>query len=244
MKRSGFFLIFLIIVVAGIVETTWASWVPLSGDPFPLSSLPGNSLVVGDKEFSEFDFFGFAFGGAVTPTAETILIQGGQDDVTGDYGLRFVVLGFAAASNQIANGVLNFKVSVLDGYDEYYIKDVGMFLSGVSANGSGVVNVGETVVEEPFKVPVLASLSCSKQAEDGGINLYDHAEFAPAKEIWIFSKDISVSGGTNGTAHLSEFYQFYSQIPEPATIVLLCMGGLIARVRRRQRFEQQGRLFK
>ena len=58
----------------------------------------------------------------------------------------------------------------------------------------------------------------------------DYAEFAPVKEIWIFSKDISIIGGTSGSVHLSGLFQFYSQIiPEPATLLLLGLGGLIIR---------------
>jgi hypothetical protein len=176
--------------------------------------------------FSEIYVFGSATGGAIKPDANSISVQGGYDNVTGDYGLWFL-LSCNAFSGQTVNATLNFKISVLPGYDNYFIKDVEMYITGASATGSGGVNIGETVWDAPFPGGnVIASLSCSKDANDGGAYLVDYDEFAPVKEIWIFSKDISITGGTDGSAHLSGFCQFYSQVPEPATIGLLCLGGL------------------
>ena len=203
-----------------------AAWVPLTGNPVPISSLPDGSLIFGDKMLSEVYVFGSGTGGAIAPDANSMFVQGGQDSITGNYGLWFL-LSWNAFSGQTINATLNFKISILPGYDNYFIKDVGMDITGSSATGTGGVNVGETVWDAPFPGGnVIASLSCSKQANDGGAYLVDYAEFAPLKEIWIFSKDISITGGTNGSAHLSGLFQFYSQVPEPATIVLLGTAGL------------------
>jgi hypothetical protein len=186
-------------------------------------------LVFGDKELSEFDIFGIGTEGAIAPDANSVFVQGGWDDTTGDYGLKFN-LSWSAISNQTVNATLSFKVSILPGYDEY-IKDVWLDITGVSANGTGGVHLGEIVRDTGGNV--IASLSCSKQDDDGGAYLVDSAEFAPLKEIWIYSKDISITGGTSGAAHISEFYQYYSQIPEPATITLLGLAGAIVLRRRR-----------
>ena len=212
-----------------------AAWVPLT-DSVPLSSLEGGSLIFGDKELSEIELFGFGTGGAIDPDADSVFVQGGRNSVTGDYGLKFNS-SWSAISNQIVNTTLSFKVSILPGFDEYFISDVWLILTGASANGTGGVYMGETVWDAPFFNPegnIIASLSCSKQDGDSGAYLVDYDDFAPLKEIWIQSKDISVTGGTDGTAHLSEFYQFYSQIPEPATLVLLGVGGLWIVTRRKR----------
>lgn len=212
-----------------------AAWVPLT-DSVPLSSLEGGSLIFGDKELSEINLFGFGTGGAIDPDTDSVFVQGGQNSVTGDYGLKFN-FSWSAISNQIVNTTLSFKVSILPGFDEYFISDVWLILTGASATGTGGVHVGETVWDAPFFDPegnIIASLSCSKQDGDSGAYLVDYDDFAPLKEIWIQSKDISVTGGTDGTAHLSEFYQFYSQIPEPATLVLLGVGGLWIVTRRKR----------
>ena len=232
MKRFRVLMSFVIsIVLAGAAS---GQWIPLT-DSVTLSSLAGESLVFGDKEISEFHLFGDSSGGAINPNPDNMFVQGGQDDVSGDYGLKFN-FSWNAASNQTINATLNFKVSILPlpEYDDYYITDVGMYITGASATDTGVVNIGEIAWDDFPGGSVVASLSCSKQAGDGGDFLVDHAEFAPLKEIWIQSKDVSITGGTGagGSAHLSEFFQFYSQIPEPATFVLLGIGGLLALTRK------------
>jgi len=226
MKNSKIILSCLISVVLATAAS--AAWVPLTGDPVSISSLPGGSLVFGDKELSEIELFSIGTGGAIAPDANSVFVQGGRDDATGNYGLRFL-FSWNAGSNQTSNATLNFKVSILPGYDDYFIDDVTLAITGVSTNGTGVVSIGEEVWDVPFYTPgsfPIASLSCSKWKGSPLAYLVDHAEFAPVKKIWIYSKDISITGGTNGLAHLSEFFQFYSQIPEPATIVLLGTAGI------------------
>lgn len=225
MKNSKIILSCLISIMFAAAAS--AAWVPLT-NMVTLSSLQGESLIFGDKEISEFDMFGFSDGGALDPNPDKMFVQGGKNSITGDYGLKFN-LSWSAISSQTVNATLSFKVSVLPGYD-HYIKDVEMVITGSSVTGTGGVSIGETVWDAaPFSGGnVIASLSCSKQYGDGGVYLVDHAEFAPVKEIWIWSKEISVTGGTSGSglAHLGEFYQFYSQVPEPATICLLGLGTL------------------
>jgi len=229
MTKSLIFLTCLITIIVGSAAS--AAWVPLTGNPVPLSSLPEGLLIVGDKLFAEFELSGSATGGAIAPDMDSVYVQGGQDDVAGDYGLRFL-LALNAASGQTANANLSFKVSILPDYQRYFIEDVWMLVTGVSATDTGVVNLSEIVLDAPLG-ELLASLSCSMQ--ESGAVLEDYAEFDPVKEIWV-RKDLSVSGGTGlyGGAHLSEFFQFYSQIPEPATIVLLGLGTLALLPRRRK----------
>ena len=220
MKSSKLILSCLISIMLATAAS--AAWVPLT-DKVPLSSLPGGSLVVGDKEFSGFNLDVIIVdGGALDPDLMTV--QGVQDVTTGDYGLRFNDFSWSVGSNQTITVDLSFKVSILPGYDEYYIKDVWLYLTGAGATGTGVVSAGENVWDAFPGGTAVASLSVSKQDGDNGANLSDYAEFAPLKEIWIQTKHISVTGGTSGSAHFSEFFQFYSQIPEPATLVLLGAG--------------------
>ena len=214
-----------------------ADFIPLTGDPIALDIIQGQEpFTVGDKCFTDFEVFGSASGGAVVLSASDLYIQGGQDTGTGDYGLRFIT-SMNAGQNQTVNINLSFMVSIC-GVDSppYFIKDVSMLLPGASANGSGIVNASESVFDGP--VPggsLLAGLSVSKQFGDGGVNIFDHAEFTPVTSIWV-RKDISLTGGADegGAAHLSEFFQFYSQVPEPVSLLTLTMGGVALMLKRRR----------
>lgn len=225
MKGSRVLLSCLISIVLATAAS--AAWIPFT-DEIPLSALEGSSLIFGDKEVSEFSLSGVAEGGALPPNPDTMTVQGGQNSVTKDYGLKFN-FSWNAGPNQTVNATLNFKVSIRPGFDEY-IKDVWLDITGASALGSGVVNVGEEVWDVPFYTPgsvPIALLSCSVWEDSPLDYLVDYNDFTtPVKEIWVHSKDVSITGGTNGSAHLSEFYQFYSQVPEPATLVLLGPAGI------------------
>jgi hypothetical protein len=222
------------LVIALFATTASAAWEPIT-DKIPLPSLPGGSLVVGDKEFSGFNLDIITVdGGATIPDPNTMTVQGVRDVGTGDYGLRFNGYSWSVSSGQIITVDLSFKVSILDEpeYDDYFIKDIWLYLTGVGATGTGVVSAGENVWTDFPGGTQIASLTCSCDANN--VKLSAYAEFAPLKEIYIQTKHISVSGGTNGTAHFSEFFQFYSQVPEPATITLLGLAGAIVLRRRRR----------
>ena len=237
MKSSRVILSCLISIMLATAAS--AAWEPVA-DPVPLSSLEGATLIVGDKEFSGFDLNVIIVdGGAFLPDPYTMTVLGVRDVDTGDYGLRFNNISWHVGSGQIISVTLSFKASIrpLPIYDAYYFKDVRLSLTGAGATGTGVVSVSENVWDafpgDPGDNPI-ASLSCSRQEGDNGANLSDYAEFAPLKEIWIQSKSISVTGGTDGSAHFNEFFQFYSQIPEPTTLVLLGTAGVWILTRRKR----------
>lgn len=237
MKNSKIILSCLISII--FTTSASAAWVPLTGEPNSLSSLPRGVFIFGDKKLSEMELFGSGTGGAIAPNTDSVFVQGGWDDATGNYGLRFLLSGSGnAGSGQTVNVNLSFKISILPAYENYSIDDVDLILSGASATGNGVVSVAETVWDAfpGSGGDVIASLSCSKQYGDKGAYLVDSGSFTPLEQIYIRSKDISLSGGTNGTAHISEFFQFYSQVPEPATLVLLGTAGIWIFTRKKQQF--------
>jgi hypothetical protein len=232
MKSSRTILSCLISIM--LAASASAGWEPLT-DKIPLSSLPGSSLPVGDKEFSEFHVdIVTVSGGAFLPDPNTMTVQGVRDVATGDYGLRFNGFSWSAGSNQIITVDLSFKVSIQPGYDDYFIKDVWLYLTGAGAGGTGVVTAGENVWDHFPGGTEIASLYSWCDANNA--NLSDYAAFAPLKEIYIQTKHISVTGGTNGSAHFSEFFQFYSQVPEPATLVLLGTASIWIFTRKKQQF--------
>jgi hypothetical protein len=218
-----------------LVSSAHATWIPLT-DAYSINSIPTVGLVVDDILFSEFDVTGLAYGGMLEPTSDSILIQGGQDNDTGNLGIRFL-LNWETGSNQLINAAINFKVSAA--YDHCCIENATLMLKATDITGTGLVGATESIYDADFLGNCLASLATSSQADDLGAFLTDSSDFSvngipsPAKEIWIRT-GITIQGGTNGTASLYEVSMLYGHIPEPATVLLLGFGSVaFLRIRRR-----------
>ncbi len=191
-----------------------------------------DGLKVGDKLFSNFLADTTKTQGAVAPGLGEIAIRG--IEVNGDFGLIFSGL-WQAASGQVADTAITFKVTAGDGY---LIKDNGLKLLGYGATNGGSVSVAEVVYSgEPSSSPAIAHkfVNYTNDGTNWYGNLEDHQEFTPMQEIWVV-KDVGASGGTDpeGFSQISQFQQTFSQIPEPATMGLLAIGGLTLLSRRRR----------
>jgi hypothetical protein len=233
-------LVFSIISISILLaSSSQAAWVPLTGDFVSVSSIPTGGLQVGDKLFSGFEVTGIASGGPPTPSDVLVLVQGGQNDATGDYGLRFR-LAWNAGSDDLINAGINFKVSILPGYDPYFITDATLWLATASAAGTGLVQATENIYDADFMGNCVGSLGASSEADDYGVFLMDNSLLcgsggvpAEMKDIWVRA-GVTVQGGSNGSAGLHEVFMLYSQVPEPATILMLGLGSLaLLRIRKR-----------
>jgi hypothetical protein len=232
-------LVFSIISISILLASSaQAAWVPLTGDFISISSIPTGGLVVGDKLFSGFEVTGIASGGPPTPSDVTVLVQGGQNDATGDYGLR-LRLAWNAGADQLINAGINYKVSILPGYDPYFITDATLWLATCSAAGTGLVQASENIYDADFMGNSLLALAASAEDNDYGAFLMDsgdlclHSNMVQMKDIWVRT-GVTVQGGANGSAGLHEVFMLYSQVPEPATIMMLALGSL-ALLRSRKR---------
>lgn len=234
-KKSSLVLLSISIIIL-IASSAQATWIPLTGDMIPVSSVPAGGLVVGDKLFSGFEVVGIS-NGVPAPTSSTVLVQGGLNDATGDYGLKFA-LAWSAGIEQLIKANINFKVDILPGYDPWFIEDATLWMSTASANGTGLVQATENIFDSDFIGNCLTSMAVSSQENDYGAYLLDMSDFMldgepiAVKEIWVRT-GITVQGGAAGAAGLHEIFMLYSQIPEPTTIVLLGLGAL-ALIRKRK----------
>jgi len=221
--QKSLILLTAILLSNSIFNTAFAAWSPLTGDLIPISSIPDGGLVVGNKLFTDFSVSGFAYGGPLTPSSSTILIQGGQNEATGDYGIRLRLV-YNAGSYQFINAGINFKVSILAGYERFFIEEAALWLSTASAAGTGLVQATENIYDADFMGNSLTALSTSVQEDDYGVFLTDSSNFKlqgnliQKKELWVRT-GITIQGGTNGSAGLHEVFLLYSQMPKPPTIL-------------------------
>lgn len=221
------------IVLAILATSVPAGFVPLTG-LVPLAEAR-ERFVVGDKLFGNFQLDpGIAVGTAYSPNYESLKVQGGYDQATGDIGLRFVT-ALVAGSNSIADLNFSYRVETIPPPGDtprHMIKDVRFIMTGVTALNGGLMTASETVLKNDWTV--LANLGLTLQGNNTPPLLRDGQEFQPVPGVWVHN-DILVMGGGNpaGIAHVSEFYQFFSQVPEPVSLSMLLLGGL-ALVRRRK----------
>ena len=199
----------------------------------PISDLPGGVLVVGDKEFSEFNVSAIVEGGPPEPSAATVKVEGIQ--IGDEYGLYFQI-AMSAASDQLISAKINFKITTSD---PWVIESAKLWVPGAGATGDGLVTISENIFDaQYFGNQLTDELNCS--IEDGSTIILREEVLdwvgSPLDEVWVYT-GIIVRGGYDpgvGTANITEVYMLYTQVPEPTTILLLGLGALALVRKRRQ----------
>jgi hypothetical protein len=206
-------------------------------------------IQVGDKIFTFYNdsVSTAATIGTVAPNAAEIRVAGVSvpgDGLGNDLGLRFNG-GWSAGGAQIADSTILFQVEVAEpersGGIVIHDNSLWMGAYGVSDDGTGLVAISENVYAfNPRTLPPPLNPSIADKfvyyRNENDKMIYDHQVFGTEEDpvglpsIWVL-KDVVVNGGSlqTGAAHISEFYQTFSQIyfvPEPATLSLLVLGGL------------------
>jgi len=189
-------------------------------------------IIIGDKFF---DYFGVVTTNSIdafAPDADTIKITAVY--ISGDYGFK-VNGGWSAPAGQTSDSTINFRANILDEYvaHGYAFKDSKLWISafGLSNNtNAGAVSVSENIYPTPLKQGAIANEFAYYISETNQQTL-DSATFAPITQIWVVKDVIAYGGiGTVGAVHLSEFYQTFSQVPEPGMLALLSFGGMAVAV--------------
>jgi hypothetical protein len=191
-----------------------------------IASITGSGILAGDKLFSNFSVSSV---GTNCPGAGDIYITPAQ--INGDYGVIFQS-AWQADVGEYIDTLLTFKVTVLEGHA---IDKIDMKLTGLSASNGGTISITENIwPDDPsIATDTIGDISVFfNSGATGTKRLFQETTLtAPDMELWVV-KDIALAGRT-GDAAMSQFYQSFHQVPEPATLGILCLGGLLM-ARRRQ----------
>jgi len=195
--------------------------------------MDAGGVKIGDKTFTEWRVTSTTQGNGLAPQAGAISVTAVQ--IGGEYGMRFNG-PWSAATGDLADTTIGFRVTA---DDPWLISDNTLAVTAFGADKGGMASISENVFSadptKTFSTPVANKYVY--YINDANFKAVDHKVFVQAlKDVWVV-KDVVVNGSSaaGASAHVSEFYQTFSQVPEPATLSLLIAGAVVLVARRRHK---------
>jgi hypothetical protein len=217
-KRFFGWLVAAVAVTAPWMGSANAAIVPLS------DLLNGQTIQSGDKMFSDFTYTKTGD----MPSPENVNVETIQA-ANGDFGLRFQGGFVDQAGGDSSDALVTFNVSVANA--GWLINGVTLSANPAVFNGAGLASVTET-----FVPTIIDDKLVVYDFGNGDDLLLDEITFAGGYAMLPVQKDVILHANDpsgTGAVTMSYFDQTFSQVPEPAGLVLVIAGLLcLGRIRR------------
>jgi hypothetical protein len=207
----------LLVCLSSVVEAA-----PCSGGTLADYTATGFTCTLNDLTFNNFSYLSSAFGGAVAPGASGVAVN--PEILGGSEGLLFSS-GWLAGPSQIDDSLITYSATC----NGCLIHNLFLIMGG-GASKTGLASVSETSTSVTPNVSLIT----------GGTQLTDMTTFTTRVGSITLTKDVGVSGGTDGFANISAVSNLFSTVttltPEPQ-LILLCLGllGMIHVAQRKSR---------
>lgn len=204
------------------------------GDGYTLSEImDAGGARVGDKVLADFRYTALGTSEATVPEANQIVVHGVLDGE--EYGVTFAATWAVGSAGQL-DARLGFSVTA---DDPFLVSDASLGIDDYAAENAQILVTEDVWATDPEQGP--ADLLGAMQAYYvvfgvSDANLSSHVDFTSLaqKQVWVV-KDIALgSFDSSGSASLGLIQQTFSQVPEPLTLGLLSVGGLVLLRRRRR----------
>jgi len=196
----------LLVCLSSVVKAA-----PCSGGTLADYTVTGFTCTLNDLTFHNFSYVSSAFGGAVAPGASGVAVN--PEIVGGNDGLLFSS-GWLAGPSQIDDSLITYSATC----NGCLIHNLVLIMGG-GGGKTGLATVSETSTSVTPNVSLIT----------GGTQLTDMTTFTTSVGSITLTKDVGVSGGTDGFANISAVSNLFSTVttltPEPQ-LILLCLGLL------------------
>jgi len=186
----------------------------------------GATITSGDKLFSNFHGYSSSASGtgALVVNAADVTVSAFQDLTSLEYGLKFLSTKFVVTGSPASQATgFQYIVSCIE--PGYLISDNTLQMTGTGK----MITLTETATDAATETILLATKMNYLMSGSG--SLYNHQDYAVAVSSAHVATDISVINQST----LTGFTQTFSQVPEPATMAFLALGGIGMLARRRRK---------
>ncbi len=180
----------------------------------------GGSLTIGDKVFSDFDYFASGLSN----------FNASQIQVTASFSGGIYYLTWAGNMSLVSSGqatadlLLNYTVTALGGQIDMIDQS---YTGSAQPTGGGFLSIDETVRGATGQIIANSHLDgndLSDPFEEVGDNLYIN----PAQSTLRVTKDIGFGIVNGGFVTISQVSQSFHQVPEAGTTAMFALGAALA----------------